>query len=182
MQLRNATRYIPVLLAAILLGGCAIDSSGGGVESQITFRLQQLEDVEAIRAVLLNYGRYLDARDLDAYSQLFTEDGVWDGGFGVAQSPAGIKQFMEENLGPGANASNTYHILSNFLIDVQGDTATAWSRWAFITPGPDGRAALAQGGRYEDELVRTGTGWKFARRVVHADIPSGGPPRTGPGE
>src|SRR5678816_3015052 len=82
-------------------------------------RLQRLEDMEEIRALLLDYGRFLDARDLPAYSRLFAKDGEWVGGFGSAQGPAGILAFMEKNLGTGPNRSNSYHLLTNFVIDVK---------------------------------------------------------------
>src|SRR5690349_11213603 len=74
-------------------------------------RVQRLEDIQEIQAVLLDYGRFLDARDFGAYSRLFAKDGEWVGGFGTVQGPAAIQAFMEKNL-PGANGGNTFHILS----------------------------------------------------------------------
>jgi SnoaL-like domain len=44
-------------------------------------------------------------------------------------------------------------LLSNFVIDVKGDTATAWSRWAFVVPVEKG-AVISQAGRYDDTLMR----------------------------
>ena len=120
--------------------------------------------------MLLNYGRFLDARDFGAYSRLFANDGEWVGGFGSVKGPAAIQAFMEKNI-PGANQGNTYHLLSSFVIDVHGDTATAWSRWAFVTPGADHKPVIAQGGHYDDTLVRENGHWKFKRRVAPVDIP-----------
>jgi hypothetical protein len=77
---------------------------------------------------------------------------------------------MEKNL-PGPNRGNTFHILSNFEIDVHGDTATAWSRWTFVTPGADKKPAVAQAGRYDDTFVRENGKWKFKRRTASNDIP-----------
>ena len=133
-------------------------------------RVQRLEDTEEIRTVLLDYGRYLDTRDFAAYSRLFAKDGEWVGGFGTVQGPAAIQAFMEKQI-PGPNRGNTFHILSNFKIDVHGDTATAWSRWTFVTPGPDKKPAISQAGRYDDTFVREGGHWKFKRRVASNDIP-----------
>src|SRR5262249_19340175 len=116
-------------------------------------RVRRLEDMESIRKVLLDYGRYLDARDFASYSRLFARDGEWDGGFGKARGPAAIQAFMEKNIA-GPNRAHNYHLLSNFVIDVQGDKATAWSRWAFVVPGADGKPSVVQGGHYEDTLVR----------------------------
>jgi uncharacterized protein (TIGR02246 family) len=135
-------------------------------------RLQRLEDMEAIRTLLLDYGRFLDSRDLVAYSRLFAKDGEWVGGFGSARSPEEILAFMQKNLGTGPNRGNTYHILSNFEIVVDGETATAWSRWTSITPGADGKPVISQAGRYDDVLVREDGHWRFKRRVASNDIPS----------
>ena len=134
-------------------------------------RLKRLEDIEEIRRLLLDYGRFLDSRDLDAYSKLFAKDGEWVGGFGSARGPAGILAFMQKNLGTAPNRNNTFHILSNFEIDVQGDAATAWSRWTFVTPGTDGKPVISQSGRYDDILVREDGRWRFKRRTASNDIP-----------
>ena len=133
-------------------------------------RVQRLEDTQEIQSILLDYGRFLDARDFAAYSRLFAKDGEWVGGFGTVQGPAAIQAFMEKNI-TGPNRGNTFHILSNFEIDVHGDTATAWSRWTFVTPGPDKKPAISQAGRYDDTFVRENGKWKFKRRTASNDIP-----------
>ena len=138
-------------------------------QTSVAARVQLLEDKEEIRNLLIDYGRLLDARDLAGYSRLFAKDGEWSGGFGSAQGPAAIQVFMEKNI-PGPNTTHTYHIMSNFEIQVHGDTATAWSRWAYVTPGPDQRPVIAQGGHYDDTLVRENGHWKFKRRVASNDI------------
>jgi len=79
---------------------------------------------------------------------------------------------MEKNLGTGPNRTNTFHILSNFEIEVKGDTATAWSRWTFITPAADGKPVISQSGRYDDILVRENGKWRFKRRTASNDIPA----------
>ena len=135
-------------------------------------RLQRLEDMEEIRTLLLDYGRFLDSRDLVAYSRLFAKDGEWVGGFGSARGPEEILAFMQKNLGTGPNRGNTYHILSNFEIAVDRDSATAWSRWTFIRPGPDGKPVISQAGRYDDILVREDGRWRFKRRAASNDIPT----------
>jgi uncharacterized protein (TIGR02246 family) len=134
-------------------------------------RLQQLQDKEEIERLLLDYGRHLDSRDFAAYGRLFAKDGEWVGGFGTATGgPAGIQAFMEKAMGTGPNTAHNYHLLTNFVITVTGNTATAWSRWAFVVPGPSG-ATIAQAGRYDDTLVRENGQWRFKRRVASNDTP-----------
>jgi ketosteroid isomerase-like protein len=156
------------IAALLLLGGVLAAQN----DASVTARLQRLEDFEEIRTVLLDYGRFLDSRDLAAYSRLFATDGEWVGGFGSAKGPAGILEFMQKNLGTGPNRNNSYHTLSNFEIQVKGDTATAWSRWTFIIPAADGKPVISQAGRYDDTLVRENGRWRFKRRTASNDIPA----------
>jgi len=165
-----------IVLAVVVAGRFLFSSQDAGevaiaAESEATAvaaRLQRLEDEAAIRGVLLDYGRYLDSRDFAGYSSLFAADGEWVGGFGEVKGPAEIKAFMEKNMGTGPNTAGNYHLLSNFVITVDGDTATAWSRWAFVVPGDRG-AAISQAGRYDDTLVRENGQWRFSRRVASND-------------
>jgi hypothetical protein len=138
-------------------------------------RIQRMEDIEEIRTVLVNYGRFLDAHDFAAYGRLFAHGGEWIGGFGTVKGPTDIEAFMIKNIGAPGKPTGTCHLLSNFIIDVHGDQATAWSRWNFVTPGSDNKPAIAQGGHYEDSLVRENSHWKFSRREAFVDIPQGGP-------
>ena len=58
---------------------------------------------------------------------------------------------------------SNFHVMSNFIIDVQGDRATARSMFVFYRM--EGNKPLAEvAGRYEDVLVRIGGVWKFLQR------------------
>ena len=163
-------------LAAITLATVLwLPSLSAESKPSLESRLQRLEDMEEIRIVLTEYGRTLDARDFAAYSHLFAKDGEWVGGFGTVQGPAAIQAFMEKNVGT-VNKAHNFHLLTNFVIDVHGDTATAWSHWSFVVPTPDNKPVIAQSGRYDDTLIRENGHWKFKRRTASNDIPSGGPP------
>src|SRR5262245_49831650 len=141
-------------------------------DDSVAARLKVFEDEAEIESVLLDYVSYHDSRDFTGYTSLFAKDGQWIGGFGTVPA-ADIKAFMEKAMGTQNTAKN-YHLLSNFVITVKGDTATAWSRWAFVVPGQQG-AAIAQAGRYDDELVRENGHWKFKKRVASND--TAGPAR-----
>jgi hypothetical protein len=166
-------------VAALLIGGTLLPPHADAQKNApLAARLQRVEDVEEIRTVLISYGRTLDAHDFTGYSHLFAKEGEWIGGFGTVKGPAAIEAFMVKNIGSPGKAGGTYHLLTNFMIDVKGDTATAWSRWTFVTPGPDRKPAMAQGGHYEDTLIREDGHWKFKRREAFTDIPASGPVQT----
>jgi len=154
--------------AGLVIIGCALSSSAAAQTGSVEARLRVLEDKEQIAQVLIDYGRHLDARNLAAYASLFATDGEWVGGFGTVKGRANIQAFMEKSLGTGPNRGNSYHIMSNFEITVKGDTATAWSRWTFVTPGASG-ATIAQAGRYDDMFVRENGVWKFQKRTASND-------------
>jgi hypothetical protein len=95
------------------------------------------------------------------------------------KGPANIKAFMEKNMGTGENRTHNYHLMSNFVISVNGDTATAWSRWAFVQPQDRG-AVIAQAGRYDDTFVRENGAWKFKKRVASNDTGRPAPAAAAP--
>jgi len=173
MKTSRTFRITCAAVALFLLAGIAIAQNPRGSDAAaLASRLQRLEDIEEIQALLLDYGRLLDSRDLAGYSRLFARDGEWVGGFGSAKGPEEILAFMQKNLGTGPNRNGSFHILSNFKIEVKGDAATAWSRWTFIAPGADGKPVISQSGRYDDILVREDGRWKFKRRSASNDIPA----------
>ena len=131
-----------------------------------------MEDVEAIRELLVAYGRNFDKRDFAAYGNLFAKDGVWVGGVGGAtsyQGPDAIRGMVEKGYQPTV-FPGSYHIMSSFNIELTGaDTATAWSRWTFVVHGVHNDPVIFRGGFYDDQLVREDGKWKFKRRVVATD-------------
>ena len=175
-QVRHSSEMIDRMnrVAAFFLLGISTISAAHA-QASLASRIQVLEDKEEIRNVLLEYGRTLDARDFAGYSRLFAKDGEWVGGFGTVKGPAEIQAFMQKQI-PGPNTAHNFHLLTNFVIDVKGDTATAWSRWTFIIPAADGKPVIGQSGRYSDTLVRENGHWKFKRRQAMNDIPAGPPP------
>ena len=152
-----------------------------GKKESTEARLQRFADKDEIQNVLLEYGRALDSRNFTAYSALFAQDGEWVGGFGSVKGPANIKAFMEKNMGTNGNPTNNYHLLSNFVVTVSGDTATAWSRWAFVQPQERG-AVIAQAGRYDDTFVRENGVWKFKKRTASNDTGRPAGPQVRPAE
>lgn len=174
----RATRIALLLVAVSLsLPAAAMAQAAAPKARSLEERIQRLEDIQEIRDLLTSYGRLLDAHDLAGYSHLFAKNGEWVGGFGSAKGPAAIQALMEKNLGatPKGKPGSTYHLLTNFMIDVSGDTATAWSRWSFTVTGADKNPSILYGGHYDDQLIREDGRWKFLRRVAVNDIPQSDP-------
>jgi uncharacterized protein (TIGR02246 family) len=177
-SLRHDHRVARMMRALAVGAVLALACGAAGAQPSERAQLQRLSDIEAIRNVLVDYGRTLDRRDFKAYAALFARDGVWDGGFGAGKGPAAIQAMMEKQIGgaPITGSQKNFHVLTNFRIEVEGDRATAWSRWTFMGEGAEGKLQPIYAGRYDDELVREDGRWKFKLRRVTGDGPPAGPP------
>jgi hypothetical protein len=162
-----------VLLALSLLPPC---TTSFAADASLEDRLRVLEDKEEIRTLLLNYGRYLDERNWEAYAGLFAADGgTWNGGMGMAKGRDEILQMMTSTIGAtntGANGTglSNLHLLGSEFINVDGDTATTLSKWVFVMTAEDGGPDMVFVGHYEDELVRENGAWRIKLRTVSGDI------------
>ena len=135
--------------------------------SSLEKRLARMEDHIAIERLLMEYGRTLDKHDFAAFSQLFAADGEWTGNVGTFKGPAGIQAAMEKYFKPTPGASPFYHVLTNAIIDVDGDRATASSKWTFIQ-FVAGKPQIGAVGYYDDTLIREKGRWRFLHRLAPA--------------
>lgn len=139
----------------------------------VAARVQVLEDREDIRALILAYGAAHDHRDYRTFAALFATEGEWVGGLGSAKGPEAIFELMNRTIGhdPKPNGSGTFHVMTNDQIKIDGDLASATTKWIYITPGADNAPKLVFLGHYDDKFIREKGVWKFLRREAPADIP-----------
>jgi len=137
-------------------------------------RLRRLEDLEEIRALLMEYRRALDEKDFRAYAALFARDGVFSAGTMKATGPDEIYALVEGMLGTllTERSGDDFHLVANIAIELDGDRATSSSTWAYVLREGD-TPVLTKLGRYEDELVREDGRWRFQHRHAPSDVPAG---------
>ena len=148
------------------------------MSSPLEARIQEFEDHRAITELKARYCNAVDggwgkpANDADAVVELFVEEGIWEiaphgpGGKGHAGIRAAIAQF--------ATVPFIIHNVMNPLIRIDGDRATGQWHACFCMNEPANPAAYTLSfAIYEDEFVRTATGWKFAalRVTPAASVP-----------
>ena len=135
------------------------------------------EDRAEIHALLVDYGRTLDARDFEGFAALFARDGLYVAGAPGAEPLSGAeageamrRTFAENALG---FAEPNYHLFFNETVEFTGpDSATATSQSLYMVPGEDDAPRAAMMAEYDDELVREGGPWKLARRGVRGLMPA----------
>jgi hypothetical protein len=168
--------------AAALLSGIAllgsIPADSAEKKETVEARLQRIEDREAIRQLLMDYGCFLDQRDFVAFSKLFAEkEGEWIGGLGRAKGSQAIYKLMKNSIGENTQKTGApnYHLFTNEAIQVEGDQAKALTKWMFVVQGESARPQPVYLGHYEDTMIREDGRWKFLRRMVYGDIPADDP-------
>lgn len=127
-------------------------------------RNQYLYDVHCIEQVLNHYVIGLDTLNIPLMRACFTHDAhVEIPGAGV-QNPDQYATICEQSL-PGLDA--THHQLGPIAVEVTSDTARAHcyltAQHVLHSAGPD--CLLTIGAWYDDELMRTESGWKICKRV-----------------
>jgi hypothetical protein len=167
-----------VVMAVTLLLGLptavqATPASAADFEALKT-RVQIVQDRLDIQQLIVEYGHLLDTHDYVGYSRLFARDGEWIGGFGRAKGPKAIEAMMNKYMATAnVDSKNVYgfHLLTNIVIHLDGDHATAWSRLVYMARNKDNKPGPVAGGHYDDTFVRENGVWKFQRRVVMMEIP-----------
>jgi uncharacterized protein (TIGR02246 family) len=130
-------------------------------------RLRRLEDLEAIRALRIAYGRCLDAKDFGGIAELFTEDGEIVAPLGVARGRRAIAETLVNRL---EEIPAGYHYYSNTTIELDGDRATMWVMFAYVQPDSEAWPKAWLTGHYNDDVVRIDGRWLFERVTITIDI------------
>ena len=145
----------------------------GDTLSELSKRLQRLEDLEEIRRLYVDYGRHLDDRDPVAYASLFAREAKLRLGPVLrADGREAIEQAAKEMLDNLAadEAGRSVHLIDTPRIELSGDDASGECVWAAIGRDTDGANPSVLVGRHVDQLVREDGVWRIAVRRGFLDI------------
>jgi ketosteroid isomerase-like protein len=129
-----------------------------------------IEDKLAIQELMAQYSFSLDFGDIEAFVGCFTEDAVFEMPFKTLKGSSGLRQFVSERAAE-RREHPIRHMVMNFIVDVQGDRATAKAYFLFLRVFPElpESIQLLTTGVYIDELKKKGGTWRFSHRKVVAD-------------
>lgn len=130
-----------------------------------------VHDERAISAVLVAYATGIDRRDWQLFQSCFTADCQTDyGQFGRWQGAHAITAFMKQaHSALGATLHRITNIEIRSLGSSQGGTVSVRSYVDALLMPPIAGGPVNRGvGWYEDQMVRTGSGWQIARRQFNA--------------
>jgi uncharacterized protein (TIGR02246 family) len=128
-----------------------------------------VEDRIRIGDLFARYMWAIDTGDVETLTGCFTEDGSLESpAVGRYSGRASIGAFAQRFAAFRERGSQMRHVISNLLVDADGDLASAKCYLAvFLTK--DGASRLLGPGRYECDLRKVDGQWLFQRRLVVMD-------------
>jgi len=123
-----------------------------------------LSDADQIRNLLYRYAELIDDGDFDGAGELFADAEVDWGGEVTRGSAAVVARFEATTRRYDDGTPRTVHIVANPILEVDGASATARSRFVVVQPVGEGSLAPIIFGRYHDRFVRIDGTWQFASR------------------
>ena len=127
----------------------------------IETRLKALEDRAEIADLRARYCHVLDHRNWDALTEMFTEDGEFNG-LAHAKGRAEIHKFFSGFV--DGMAEGFWHFCTNPTIELNGDTATGRTSMQYLSVKQG--VSYVSAGHYDDRLERVDGVWKFRERKI----------------
>lgn len=120
-----------------------------------------MTDRDEIVELTVRYATAIDSLQYSLLTTVFTDDAVVDYGVvGQWSGGAEVAAFMEA---AHVGAKRTMHRMTNQAVDIDGDTATVRTYVDALILFDGGGANPI--GYYDDQLVRTGDGWRISHRT-----------------
>ncbi|CAN7760227.1 nuclear transport factor 2 family protein [Cupriavidus necator] len=139
----------------------AIGATGTYASDDVLLRLQRLTDELEITQLRGRYCDLLDSRQWETFTELFTEDGVFEG-IDRAVGRQEIYRFFSQDV--PALAEGFWHFCTNGTVAIEGDCATG--RISMLYLSVSGGKSYVSAGHYDDVLARTPRGWRFSSRKI----------------
>lgn len=124
--------------------------------------MTERDDRQDISELLVRYATGIDRRDWPLFRTVFTADCELDyGDIGTWHGVDAVTEFMDKTHAP---AGQTLHRLTNQVITVDGDKASARTYVDAVIMFGDNQSGVNAWGFYDDQIVRADDGWRIARR------------------
>jgi ketosteroid isomerase-like protein len=163
LQLRTVASAAIVLFILASMSACTNNNAKD---------YEKLSDRIAIEDMIVKYYVDMSAGKSHDLAQYYTEDALLDVNGVIAKGHEEIEK-LYKGVGDGdapAFSGKMNMLLNNAIIDVNGDTATAWFIWTgVINEDIEGPPRFLEQGREFDELVKRDGRWYITKRYITAD-------------
>ncbi|MGE0170431.1 nuclear transport factor 2 family protein [Nocardioides sp.] len=124
------------------------------------------QDRSEIIELIARYNWAIDTRDAGAYAGTFLPDGVFDGGTEILTGHGELAAYVNDVIAPSPHAAGLQHWTTNHVLEkITDDECDVRSYMIGPRDGGEDGVAVRVVGWYRDRVVRSGHGWRFARRT-----------------
>jgi uncharacterized protein (TIGR02246 family) len=136
--------------------------------AELRRQVMRLQAIEEIRDLKWRYARCSDNRDAQGLANLFTADGVFDGGaeLGRHEGRAAIASFIADTL---KRLEWAAHYMTNGSIEISAGGEEATGLWRLWEPSTVAGEATWIMGSYRDEYRRVEGTWLFSLSDLRFD-------------
>ena len=131
------------------------------------------QDVQSIKNLVYSYAELLDTGDLEGLGRLFREATLrTKGSSEVLEGASAVQGLIESFVHLYDGIPSTKHLITNLIVEVDDDrkSATARSYYAALQTRPEFPLQPIIAGRWHDRFVRERAEWRFADRLIYADL------------
>ncbi|MER3495355.1 MAG: hypothetical protein C4320_00075 [Armatimonadota bacterium] len=128
-------------------------------------KIHDMFDQDAVRSLGWQFADACNLRDSEAFRQLWIPDGIWTIGEPLPFVGKGVDAIVSAFDGLLAQWEYFIQLPHAPVVQIDGDEAE--SRWTVAEEArsPDCETGYSNMGYYQDRIVRTPTGWKYAART-----------------
>jgi ketosteroid isomerase-like protein len=127
-----------------------------------------LEDKVIIQELIAKHNIDLDNKNIDDWTNSWTDDGVWNTPFGEAKGKTDLKNMITQVT--NEFASGKRHLSTNIIIESVPNNKASAQSYLIVTEAKRTPEVVASG-TYSDTLMKDANGkWKFVQRKLDIDL------------
>jgi hypothetical protein len=129
-------------------------------------------DVDAIQKLVFSYAELFDTGDFDRAVELFENARLRVSGSDHNFEGDAVRTLLTDQVRLYDGTPRTKHLTTNVVVELDHESRTATSRSYFtaLQALPDFPLQPILSGRWYDRLSKVDGRWRFAERVIHADL------------
>lgn len=121
-------------------------------------KINRLEAIEATRTLMAKYCHGIDKHDLETFMSIWAQDCIYNLPRGEGKGLDGVRALVEKVW---TQVPQCHHHITNPVIDIDGDTATARTDVFYFRQTDDDYYTLLSGG-YEFAFIKESGEWKVS--------------------
>ncbi len=139
-----------------------------GSKNEQTSSIINVDDKIGIQELIATYNIAIDNKNIDEWTNMWTDDGKWSTTFGEAKGKSELKNMVDQIT--NEFASGKRHLSTNIIIEGAPNNMASAKSYLIVTEAKKTPEVVASG-TYSDILKKNNSGeWKFFQRKLDIDL------------